>query len=176
MTAANKLASREREQARLEAQEALDDPLVMAGRRLSGEAFAGEVTEVVMAYSESKRPSPRPLVTVRTDDRPHLGERAKVYRSLGGKPQTAEFVGLEDSPGGGALVVLRVLDRMGRGKEPEAGSVPDKGDRLCFTLFEHEQRGGPKLPDPEQTPWTHGGPPGETATEAADPMTAEDVL
>jgi hypothetical protein len=176
VTAANKLASREREQARLEAQEALDDPLVMAGRRLSGEAFAGEVTEVVMAYSESKRPSPRPLVTVRTDDRPHLGERAKVYRSLGGKPQTAEFVGLEDSPGGGALVVLRILDRMGRGKEPEAGSVPEKGDRLCFTLFEHEQRGGPKLPDPEQTPWTHGGPPGEAAAEAADPMTAEDVL
>src|SRR5690606_41263292 len=46
VTAANKLATREREQARLEAQEALDDPLVMAARRLSGEAFAGEVTEV----------------------------------------------------------------------------------------------------------------------------------
>ncbi|MGI5455097.1 hypothetical protein ACQEWB_18330 [Streptomyces sp. CA-249302] len=174
VTAANKLASREREQARLEAQEALDDPLVMAGRRLSGEAFAGEVTDVAMAYSESKRPSPRPLVTVRTDDRPHLGERAKVYRSLDGKPQSAEFVGYEED---GAVVVLRVLDKMGRGKEPEAGSVPEKGDRLCFTLFEHEQRGGPRLPDPEATPWTHGGPPGEAAeTESADPVTAEDVL
>ncbi|MGW1555077.1 hypothetical protein ACWCQ1_00995 [Streptomyces sp. NPDC002144] len=176
VTAANKLASREREQARLEAQEALDDPLVMAGRRLSGEAFAGEVTEVVMAYSESKRPSPRPLVTIRTDDRPHLGERAKAYRSLDGKPQSAEFVGAEESEDGGTLVVLRVLDKMGRGKEPEPGSVPEKGDRVCFTLFEHEQRGGPKLPDPEQTPWTHGGPPGEAVAEAADPLTAEDVL
>jgi hypothetical protein len=172
VTAANKLAAREREQARLEAQEALDDPLVMAGRRLSGEAFAGEVTDVVMAYSEGKRPSPRPLVTVRTEDRPHLGERVKVYRSLGGKPQAAEFVGREAED----LLVLRVLDKMGRGKEPEAGSVPEKGDRLCFTLFEHEQRGGPKLPDPEETPWTHGGPPGEAAAEAADPLTAEDVL
>ncbi|MDO0914724.1 hypothetical protein QQM39_29010 [Streptomyces sp. DT2A-34] len=181
VTAANKLAAREREQARLDAQEALDDPLVMAGRRLAGEAFAGEVTEVVMAYSESKRPSPRPLVTVRTDDRPHLGERAKVFRSLGGKPQAAEFVGHEDAPDengedGGALVVLRVLDKMGRGKEPEAGSVPEKGDLVCFTLFEHEQRGGAKLPDPEQTPWTHGGPPGEQESEAADPLTEEDVL
>ncbi|MBO4258170.1 hypothetical protein [Streptomyces griseorubiginosus] len=176
VTAANKLASREREQARLEAQEALDDPLVMAGRRLSGEAFAGEVTEVVMAYSESKRPSPRPLVTIRTDDRPHLGERAKAYRSLDGKPQSAEFVGAEESEDGGTLVVLRMLDKMGRGKEPEPGSVPEKGDRVCFTLFEHEQRGGPKLPDPEQTPWTHGGPPGEAVAEAADPLTAEDVL
>ncbi|MFF3344987.1 hypothetical protein [Streptomyces sp. NPDC002779] len=171
VTAANKLAAREREQARLEAQEALDDPLVMAGRRLAGEAFAGEVVEVVMAYSEGKRPSPRPLVTVRTDDRPQLGERMKVYRSLGGKPQSAEFVS-----GDGDLLVLRVLDKMGRGKEPEAGSVPEKGDRLCFTLFEHEQRGGAKLPDPEQTPWTHGGPPGEAVPEPADQPTEEDVL
>ncbi|MFE0535918.1 hypothetical protein ACFW20_18065 [Streptomyces nigra] len=178
VTAANKLAAREREQARLEAQEALDDPLVMAGRRLAGEAFAGEVVDVVMAYSEGKRPSPRPLVTVRTEDRPHLGERAKVFRSLGGKPQSAEFVGYEGEADtdGDLLVVLRVLDKMGRGKEPEEGSVPQKGDPVCFTLFEHEQRGGAKLPDPEQTPWTHGGPPGEQAPEAADPLTEEDVL
>ncbi|MFE7761954.1 hypothetical protein [Streptomyces sp. NPDC057438] len=184
VTAANKLAAREREQARLDAQEALDDPLVMAGRRLAGEAFAGEVTDVVMAYSESKRPSPRPLVTVRTQDRPHLGERAKVYRSLGGKPQTAEFVGYEGSEAGtegegpdGGLLVLRIMDRMGRGKEPEAGSVPEKGDALCFTLFEHDQRGGAKLPDPEDTPWTHGGPPGEPDTvPLPDPVTEEDVL
>ncbi|MBZ6112620.1 MULTISPECIES: hypothetical protein [Streptomyces] len=182
VTAANKLATREREQARLEAQEALDDPLVMAGRRLSGEAFAGEVVDVVMAYSESKRPSPRPLVTVRTDDRPHLAERAKVYRTLNGKPQTAEYVGPAlSSPDGDpddGTVLLRITDKMGRGKEPEPGSVPEKGDLLCFTLFEHEQRGGAKLPDPEQTPWTHGGPPGETAAaaEAADAQTEEDVL
>lgn len=80
-----------------------------------------------MAYSESKRPSPRPLVTVRTDDRPHLGERTKVYRSLGGKPQAAEFVGYEESSEGDGLVVLRIVDKMGRGKEPETGSVPEKG-------------------------------------------------
>jgi hypothetical protein len=204
VTAANKLATREREQARVEAQEALDDPLVMAGRRLAGEAFAGEVTDVVMAYSEGKRPSPRPLVTVRTDDRPHFGDRAKVYRSLGGKPQAAEFVEYVRSEGDGtadnhnddhshargddptstlgALVVLRVVDKMGRGKEPETGSVPEKGDHLCFTLFEHEQRGGAKLPDPEETPWTHGGPPGETDAAAPqlevqpDAVTEEDVL
>lgn len=184
VTAANKLAAREREQARLDAQEALDDPLVMAGRRLAGEAFAGEVTDVVSAYSEGKRPSPRPLVTVRTEDLPHLGERTKVYRSLGGRPQSAEFVGHEEGDGteggtgdGSVLVVLRVLDKMGRGKEPEPGSVPEKGDRVCFTLFEHDQRGGPKLPDPEETPWTHGGPPGDPeAVPLPDPLTEEDVL
>ncbi|MEU8978438.1 hypothetical protein [Streptomyces sp. NPDC048309] len=179
VTAANKLATREREQARLEAQEALDDPLVMAGRRLAGEAFAGEVTDVVMAYSEGKRPSPRPLVTVRTEDRPHLGERAKVYRSSGGKPQAAEFVGYEEYAEGGGAVILRIVDKMGRGKEPEPGSVPEKGDLVCFTLFEHEQRGGAKLPDPEETPWTHGGPPGEpdaVPLPIPDPVTEEDIL
>ncbi|MFJ2024256.1 hypothetical protein ACIODW_10680 [Streptomyces sp. NPDC087897] len=212
VTAAQKLASRETAQAQLEAQEALDDPLVLAGRRLAGEAFLATVTEVEMAYTESKRPSPRPLVTVRTDERPHLSERTKVYRSLDGKPQTAEFVRYADGPSAGAahengspaapdgeaarasgfrapaggaaddgevLMVLRLLDRMGRGKEPAPGSVPEPGDRIAWTLFEHDQRGGPKLPDPEETPWTHGGPPGADAAARAehpDPVTSEDLL
>ncbi|MFI6941833.1 hypothetical protein ACIBI4_21385 [Streptomyces sp. NPDC050418] len=172
VTAARKLQRREEAQARLEAHEALDDPLVMAGRRLTGEAFAGEVTEAVLVYSEDKRPRPRPLVTVRTEDRPHLAEGAKVFRSLDGKAQAAEFVGYDGE--GGA--VLRILDRMGRGKEPDAGSVPVKGDLLCWTLFEHDARGGAKLPDAEATPWTHGGPPGEPAAELPDRPTSEDVL
>ncbi|MEU8886775.1 hypothetical protein [Streptomyces sp. NPDC048442] len=156
--AAQKLASRETEQARLDAQEALDDPLAMAARRLSGEAFTSEVLGVEMSWSEGKRPSPRPLVTVRTTDLPQLGggdERVKVYRSLEGKPQTAEFV----ERVGEGLLVLRVVNAMGRSKEPAPGTVPEVGDRICWTLFEHEQRGGPQLPDPEETPWTHGGPP-----------------
>ncbi|MBT2488121.1 hypothetical protein J7E96_06180 [Streptomyces sp. ISL-96] len=173
VTAAQKLASRESAQAQLEAQEALDDPLVMAGRRLAGEAFTSEVLDVVMTMSEGKRPSPRPLVTVRTDDAPHLAvERTKVYRSLDGRPQTAEFVRYEDETG---VLVLRVTDKMGRGKEPAPGSVPEKGERICWTLFEHDQRGGPQLPDPEATPWTHGGPPG-AGTEHPDPVTTEDIL
>ncbi|WP_411102104.1 hypothetical protein [Streptomyces sp. cmx-4-9] len=176
VTAAQKLATRETEQVRLDAQEALDDPLVMAGWRLAGEAFAGEVTEVVMEWTDSKRPSPRPLVTVATEDRPQLAEdgAAKVFRSLDGRPQSARFVRFEE--GGG--IVLRLLDKMGRGRDPEPGSVPQKGDRVCWTLFEHDARGGPKLPDPERTPWTHGGPPG-SATAAAprpDTVTDEDLL
>lgn len=171
VTAARKLVTRETAQAELDAQEALDDPLVLAGRRLAGEAFTGEVTEVVMAWSESKRPSPRPLVTIRTDDRPHLGERVKVYRSLEGHPQSAELVVREED---GSLV-LRLLDRMGRSKDPAPGSVPAKGDLIAWTLFEHDQRGGPQLPEPEDTPWTHGGPP-SASVEDPDPVTTEDLL
>ncbi|MGW6873919.1 hypothetical protein ACWGHA_16455 [Streptomyces xanthophaeus] len=177
VTAAQKLATRETEQVRLDAQEALDDPLVMAGRRLSGEAFAGEVTEVVMEWTDSKRPSPRPLVTVATEDRPQLAEdgAAKVLRSLDGRPQSARFVRFEEDGG----IVLRLLDKMGRGRDPEPGSVPEKGDRVCWTLFEHDARGGPKLPDPERTPWTHGGPPGSAAAPTLlqpDAVTDEDLL
>ncbi|MFE9738037.1 hypothetical protein [Streptomyces sp. NPDC006477] len=172
VTAARKLAAREQAQGQLEAQEALDDPLVLAGRRLAGEAFTAEVAEVTMAWTESKRPAPRPLLTVRTDDRPHLGERTRVYRSLDGKPQTAEFVRYEED---GSLL-LRVLDRMGRSKEPAEGSVPEKGERIAWTLFEHDQRVGPQLPDPEETPWTHGGPPRTDAVELPDAVTPEDVL
>ncbi|WP_405820169.1 hypothetical protein OG705_11755 [Streptomyces sp. NBC_00838] len=171
VTAAQKLASRETAQGQLEAQEALDDPLVLAGRRLSGEAFIGEVTDVVMAYSESKRPSPRPLVTLYCEDSPQLGERTKVYRSLDGKPQSAEFVGWD--PAGDGTLVVRLTDRMGRGKEPAEGSLPEKGDRIAWTLFEHDQRGGPKLPSTEETPWTHGGPPG---VEGAGAVTAAVAL
>lgn len=175
VTAAQKLATRETEQVRLDAQEALDDPLVMAGRRLAGEAFAGEVTDVVMEWTESKRPSPRPLVTVASEDRPQLpdGGGVKVFRSLDGRPQSALFVRFEVD----GRLVLRILDKMGRGREPEPGSVPEKGDRVCWTLFEHDARGGPKLPEPERTPWTHGGPPGHlTAPALPDAVTDEDVL
>ncbi|MGW1075676.1 hypothetical protein [Streptomyces sp. NPDC002537] len=173
VTAARKLAARETALTRLDAQEALDDPLVMAARRLAGEAFAGEVVEVVMEYSEAKVPRPRPLVTVRTDDAPLLSGGTKLYRALGGTAQTAEFVGpVPDEPG---ALTVRLTGGMGRGKVPEPGSVPEKGDRVCWTLFEHSPRGGPELPDPERTPWTHGGPPDGTA-DAPDPVTAEDHL
>ncbi|GCD37465.1 hypothetical protein OEIGOIKO_05262 [Streptomyces chrestomyceticus JCM 4735] len=179
ITAARKLASRETAQAQLDAQEALDDPLVMAGRRLAGEALAGEVTGVEMAYSEGKRPMPRPLVTLATDDRPQLTEGGKLYRALpDGKAQPAEFVAYTaDGPGG---LVVRLTGGMGRGKTPEPGSVPEPGDIVCWTLFEHQPRGGPELPEPEDTPWTHGGPPvADTAAlpvDQPDPVTAEDFL
>jgi hypothetical protein len=177
VAAAQKLAGRESALVRLEAQEALDDPLVMAERRLAGEAFAGEAAEVEMAYSDAKVPKPRPLVTMRTEDRPHLDENARLFRTLpNGKTQQAQLVAWL----GPATLVVRLVNGMGRGKTPEPGSVPEKGDRLCWTLFEHAPRGGAEFPDPQETPWTHGGPPGSSGGDAPvstpDPITAEDYL
>jgi hypothetical protein len=157
VTAARKLAQREREQVRLDLEEALDDPLAMAEHRLAGQAFAGEVVEVQPAYDTSGRsPKPRPLVTVRTEDRPHLDPGGEVHRAGGPAAQRAELVRLDEAAG---LLTLRLLSGMGRKKEPEPGTVPEPGDRVCFTLFELAARQSAPLPDPEDTPWTHGGPP-----------------
>lgn len=171
VTAAAKLVRRETDQVRLEAHEALDDPLVMAERRLAGEAFAGEVVAVEMAYSEGRAPKPRPLVTVATGDGPHVEPGGRVFRELGGKAQEARVV--ETGPG---TVVVRLVNQMGRAKVPADGSVPEPGEAVCFTTFEHTPRAAAPLPDPQDTPWTHGGPPGGSALPAVDPQTAEDYL
>jgi hypothetical protein len=130
----------------------------MAEHRLAGEAFAGTVAEVVMDYDTSGRsPKPRPLVTVRTADRPHADPGREVYRASGPTAQKAVIVGSD--PAGGTVTV-RVLSGMGRKKEPEPGSLPEPGDRIVLTLFELTPRQSAPLPEPEDTPWTHGGPPG----------------
>ena len=157
VTAARKLAQREREQTRLDIQEALDDPLAMAEHRLAGEAMAGQVVEVELVYDTSGRsPKPRPLVTVRTADRPHGDPGRELYRAGGPAVQKAELVERDAAAG---TVTVRLLNGMGRKKEPEPGSVPEPGDQVCFTLFELTARQSAPLPEPEDTPWTHGGPP-----------------
>ncbi|MFD4534346.1 hypothetical protein ACFWNL_11135 [Kitasatospora sp. NPDC058397] len=173
VTAARKLAQREREQTRLDVQEALDDPLAMAEHRLSGEAFSGVVTEVVPDYDTTGRsPKPRPLITLRTADRPHadLGREAhRVWGSPqpeaggGRSPQKAEIAAVD--PAGGTIT-LRLLSGMGRRKEPEPGSLPEPGDPVTFTLFELTVRQSAPLPEPDDTPWTHGGPPGTAPVPA----------
>ncbi|MFD7918368.1 hypothetical protein ACFV3R_03960 [Streptomyces sp. NPDC059740] len=171
VTAAQKLATRESAHAQLDAQEALDDPLVMAGRRMAGEALAGEVTAVEMAFSEGRRAMPRPLVSVRSRDEARWPAGTRLHRALpDGRSQPAEVVAWENepaAPGDEGVLVVRLTGGMGRGKTPEEGSVPSEGDRVCWTAFEHAPRGGPGLPAPEDTPWTHGGPPGDLPGPAA---------
>lgn len=172
VTAARKLARRERALAELGAQEALDDPLTMAERRLAGQAFVCRTESVEMAYSEGRRPMPRPLVTVVTDDEPHLEDGGKVYRGLpGGRTQRGLVAGY-----GEGRVTVQLQDGMGRSRAPAEGSVPEPGDRVVWTLFEHTARRGPALPEPEDTPWTHGSGSAVPLGDTPDPVTAEDFL
>ncbi|MGC0319025.1 hypothetical protein [Kitasatospora acidiphila] len=168
VTAARKLAQREREQARLDVQEALDDPLAMAERRLAGEAFAAEVVAVVPDHDTSGRtPKPRPLLVLRTADHPHAEAGREVHRIGAPGAQKGRITGVEAEQG---LITVRVLSGMGRRKDPEPGSLPEPGERVLFTLFELTPRQSAPLPEPDDTPWTHGGPPSavQNSTAAAE--------
>ena len=155
--AASRLARLERAQASFEVQRAYDDPLVMAEYRLSGEAFAGEVVGVDLDHVEGEGRSRklRPLVVLKTDDLVRLGP-GTALGSPDRRGHGAELVSVA-----GGLVTLKVTKGMGRGRLPAPGSVPEPGERLCYTSLTDDFQGSPALPEREQTPWTHGGPPQE---------------
>jgi hypothetical protein len=48
---------------------------------------------------------------------------------------------------------------MGRSLTPEPGSVPGVGEPVCYAAFSDAYQPPPAFPEPEDTPWTHGGPP-----------------
>ncbi|MBG0818850.1 hypothetical protein [Planomonospora sp. ID82291] len=176
--AAARLAGLERARASYDVQRAYDDPLVMAEYRLTGEAFAGVVTAVEPEHFEGEGRSRklRPLVTVRTDDpvrlapgaavgsperRGHGAEVVEVVEVAGTGADGVSGAGAGGAGGGPVEVVLKVTKGMGRGKTPAPGAVPEPGERVCYTSLTDDFQTSAALPDPEETPWTHGGPPEE---------------
>ncbi|GGQ42219.1 hypothetical protein BKA00_001194 [Actinomadura coerulea] len=155
--AARRLHDLERAQDAYDAQRAFDDPLVMAEHRLAGQAFGGTVTECDPARLDEtgKRPKLRPLLRVGTRDPVRLDVGATVC-SAARPALKGRIVELDD---GGVL--LELTGGMGRKLTPEAGAVPEVGDRVCFTSLTEGSFGMARFPDREDTPWTHGGPPVE---------------
>ena len=141
-----------RQQARLEAQEALDDPLVMAGRRLAGEAFAGEVTEVVMAYSEGEAPEPAPAGH-RPHGRPPAPGRAgegvprAARRQAADRRSSSGYADPDESRGAEGALVAAADRRHGPGQGARSRVGAGAGRPGVLTLFEHAPRGGAELPD-----------------------------
>ncbi|MCD0448791.1 hypothetical protein LO762_06215 [Actinocorallia sp. API 0066] len=168
VAAARRLASLEGAASRYTVQRALDDPLVMAEHRLTGEAFRGEVvwTDPDNVNEKGLR---RPLVQLITPDRLRIEPGMTVHNAS--RTQKAAVLEVD-----GDTVTLRIENGMGNARKPLPGSIPEQGQRLCFTTFADEFRPGGSLPEPEETPWTHGGPP-EDRTEpnetAAEEMTHE---
>lgn len=60
---------------------------------------------------------------------------------------------------GPTLVVLELSGGMGHGRTAPPGSIPAIGDLVTYATFKDEYRMASEFPEPEDTPWTHGGPP-----------------
>jgi hypothetical protein len=174
VAAAARLARLERDQQRLDVQQAYDDPLVMAEYRLAGEAFSGLVTEAWpdRLDTSGKRAKLRPRIIVETADQV-LVPPGVVLTSPARPGQGAEAI--EVMPAGRLTrVTLELSGGMGRSLVPLPGSVPAVGETLTYTTLRDDFQPVPRFPDKEQTPWTHGGPPPEYVP-ATDEDPAEDL-
>ncbi len=189
VAAARRLNWLERAQASFAAQRAFDDPLVMAEYRMTGEAFAGQVVaaDPGRVSEGAKRRVLRPWITVATAD-PVLVMPGTVVTSPARRGQKAQVISVTAAvaPGpvhpvmleagngasGPALVALELSGGMGRGLVAPPGSVPEPGERVCYSTLTADYLPIAEFPPPEQTPWTHGGPP--APYEPDDEDAAED--
>jgi hypothetical protein len=159
VSAARRLANLERVQEMVAAQRAFDDPLVLAEYRMTGEAFAGRVAaaEPDRVDATGRRRVLRPRITVDTDDDLVI-QRGAELTSPARPNQKARVLDVVLA-GGQTQVMLELQGGMGRSLTPEPGSVPGVGELVCYAAFNDSYRPPPAFPEPEQTPWTHGGPP-----------------
>jgi len=159
VAAARRLANLERVQEMVAAQRAFDDPLVMAEHRMTGEAFAGRVVaaEPDRVDVTGRRRVLRPRITVETGDEVPAGEGSTLTSPA--RPNQKARVIAVTAAGTGARIVLELQGGMGRSLTPEPGSVPAEGESVCYAAFTDAYQPSPAFPEPEDTPWTHGGPP-----------------
>jgi hypothetical protein len=158
VAAARRLASLEHLQEMVAVQQAFDDPLMMAGYRMTGEAFAGTVVaaEPDRVDATGKRKVLRPRITVETADL-MLIEPGQDLTSPARPHQEVHVIDVMHAEQ--SRVVLELKGGMGRSLTPEPGSVPALGEQVCYATFNEDFRRPPAFPPPEDTPWTHGGPP-----------------
>lgn len=164
VSAARRLADLERVQELVAAQRAFDDPLVMAEHRMTGEAFAGQVVaaEPDRVDATGKRRVLRPRITVETGD-DMAAEPGATFTSPARPNQKARVVAVA-----GLRIVLELQGGMGRSLTPEPGGVPAVGEPVCYAAFDDSYRPPSAFPEPEDTPWTHGGPPPAYVPSAED--------
>jgi hypothetical protein len=160
VAAAARLHRLESAATRYAVQRAFDDPLVMAEHRLAGTAFVGEVTlaKADRIDDSGKRPVLRPRIMVVTSE-PVRVEKGAALTSPARPGQKALVVSVTPIDDTRTEVLLELSGGMGRKLVAEPGSVPEVGERLLLTTLSEAYRPGGAFPDPDQTPWTHGGPP-----------------
>lgn len=169
VAAAMRLDRMERAHAQFEAQCALEDPFLLAERRTTGEAFGGTVEKCEperTVATPKGREVLRPLIILRTADPVRIAPGKPLV--CPSRPKVKAQIHEIEPDGDTHLVTLEIIGGVGRKKTPPPGVVPDTGEELCYTEDPGyaPPRGFPAL---EDTPWTHGGPPGE-AEERDDDM------
>jgi hypothetical protein len=159
VSAARRLANLERVQEMVAAQRAFDDPLVMAEHRMAGEAFAGRVVaaEPDRVDATGRRRVLRPRITVETGDQMPACEGSSLTSPA--RPNQKAHAIAVTAVGTRTRIVLELQGGMGRSLTPEPGSVPAVGESVCYAAFTDAYQPPPAFPEPEDTPWTHGGPP-----------------
>jgi hypothetical protein len=166
VSAVRRLLNRERALETLQSEQAYDDPYVMLEYRLIGNAFHGIVIDAdpTRTTNPNGRRVLRPLLRVSTTDpfTPTVGDE---LTSIANPAQKATVIDLEAE-----VMVLELSGGMGRSSTaPAPGSVPGPGDNVGFARFGPTSSSRPaQLPAPEDTPWTHGGPPPEWTPPADD--------
>jgi hypothetical protein len=160
----------------------------LAGEAFAGTVTAAEPGRL---DSSGKRRKLRPLITVTTEDSPRIdpgvmlvspsrpGQQARVISVSAApvQPESAQAVPPPAAPSPATAVpatavpavpvrsrvavVLELAGGMGRALVPEPGSVPEPGERLCYTTLTDSYQPAGSFPDRAGTPWTHGGPPPE---------------
>jgi len=160
VAAAARLHRLENAATRYAVQRAFDDPLVMAEYRLTGAAFVGDVTlaKADRIDDSGKRPVLRPRIMVVTTE-PVRVEQGATLTSPRRPSQKALVISVTAVDEHKTEVLLELSGGMGRRLVAEPGSVPEVGERLLLTTLSEAYRPSGAFPDPDQTPWTHGGPP-----------------
>ena len=134
----------------------------MAEYRLTGEAFAGDGRRPRdperHARARAARASCARWSPSGPSDPVRLDARRQVVAARPGRGQAAEVVSSVAAADG------RPGAHRGHGprrKTPAPGSVPEVGERVSLHPLTDDFQPPAALPDPEETPWTHGGPPQE---------------
>jgi hypothetical protein len=173
ITAARRLSDLEAAATDFERERALDDPFALADLRCTGEAFGGIVQAVEAdrtVVSAKNRRTLRPRFTVVTTDPLKIPAETKLISPQFPTGHKTLLVQAHAEADGTTTVLIEVTGGMGTPNKPIADAVPAVGQRVAFLPDAGYQR-RPAFPDPEHTPWTHGGPPavaGQVNTEDAD--------
>jgi hypothetical protein len=138
----------------LERQMALDDPLVMAGYELSGDALQGIVSKVDREHTLAS-PTGRELLRPRI----WVSVEADFDRPLGTQLWLASDPKIMVTVAGVELGIVELIVQKGAIQRTALQRLPQIGDAVVFSPFGAEDVFPSKLP--EELPWQFGPPPAD---------------